>query len=407
MANNNELKQPKGTFRPQWPQKVIVDSNDLSTLAPEIDLLGAERVLVITSPSVATRTPLLEQVKNILGDRLKGHFQECAPHTPIPLILKAARLAREVSADCLISLGGGSVIDSTKAVAFVIDLDIDSTEELEPHLGQFSGGQLPPLPSLKNPLPHITIPTTGGAAELTGMVGVTDPVAERKFLIVAPELTPKVAILDASVTQHTPPSLWLSTLVRSVDHAVEACYSKMGNPHTDILAAEGARLMFKYLPKCYESPDDLQVRGSLQVAAWHSGWAVIGAGAGLSHGIGYILGGTYDVPHGFCSCIMLPAVMEWNMETSVVPLARLARIIGAAGDDDDDKTAALKSVTAVRDLVASLGLPTRLSELDPKMVTQADFDKIAEMTMEMPHVITNPRLAKGKEDIIELMNLAW
>jgi len=188
MPNNNLPKQPKGTYRPQWPQKVVIDAQALQTLIAEIDLLDAQRVFLITSPSIVTRTPLFEQVKEILGDRLKGHYQECAPHTPIPLILEAAERARDVSADCLISLGGGSVIDSTKAVAFVIDLDIKSAEELKPHLGQFSGGQLPPTPPMNKPLPHITIPTTGGAAELTGMVGVTDPVEERKFLIVAPEL---------------------------------------------------------------------------------------------------------------------------------------------------------------------------------------------------------------------------
>jgi len=407
MIKNKATKQPKGTFRPMWPQKVILDTQGLQNLAAEIDLLGAQRVFLITSPSLVTSTPLFEQVKEIIGDRLKGHYQECAPHTPIPLILEAAERARDVSADCLISLGGGSVIDSTKAVAFVIDLDIKSAEELKPHLGQFSGGQLPPTPPMNKPLPHITIPTTGGAAELTGMVGVTDPVEERKFLIVAPELTPNVAILDASATLYTPQELWLSTLVRSVDHAVEACYSKMGNPHTDILSAEGARLMFTYLPKCYENPDDLQARGSLQQAAWHSGWSVISAGAGLSHGIGYVLGGTFDVPHGICSCIMLPAVMQWNLETSVEPLARLARNIGAANEQDDDQAAAAKSVSAVRNLIADLGLPTQLRTLGPDVLTQADFDKIAEMTMELPHVITNPRLAKNKEDIIELLNLAW
>jgi len=398
MSDNNLLKQPKGTYRPQWPQKVVVGSGGLATLGAEVDLLEAKRVFMVTSPSVATQTPLLEQAKEALGDRLKGHFQECAPHTPIPSILEGARRARELSADCIISLGGGSAIDTAKAMSFVIDLDINSVEELEPHLGQFSGGQL---------LPHITIPTTGGAAELTGMVGVTDLERGRKFLIVAPALTPKVAILDADVTLHTPQDLWLSTLVRSLDHAIEGSYSLMSNPHTLLLAQEGARLMANYLPKCHQSPDDLQVRGSLQVAAWHSGWAAIGAGAGLSHGIGYILGGTYDVPHGFCSCIMLPAVMQWNVESAITPLALMARVMGAATDQDDDELAASKSASAVRELISGLGLPTRLSELGPELLTKSDFDKIAELTMEMPHVKTNPRLAQNKEDILELLELAW
>jgi len=86
---------------------------------------------------------------------------------------------------------------------------------------------------------------------------------------------------------------------------------------------------------------------------------------------------------------MLPAVMQWNLETSVEPLARLARTVGAATEQDDDEAAAAKSVSAVRDLIASLGLPTQLRKLGPDVLTQADFDKIAEMTMELPHVITN------------------
>jgi len=407
MTSNNISAQPQGAYRPLAPQRVIVGPDQLDNVGAEVDLLQAKNVFIITSPSCANRTPLLDQIKASLGDRLKGVFQGVAPHTPIPTIMEAAQQARDISADCLISLGGGSAIDTTKAVAFVLGLDIEEASELNPHLIQFSGGQVPPVPNMKKQLLHITIPTTGSAAECSGMVGVTDPVRERKYLIVAPAvLTPNVIILDPKAPLHTPQDLWLSSLVRSVDHAIEGSYTLVGNPHTFMLAEEGARLLFKYLPKCKEDPNDLEARGSLQVAAWHTGWAVVGSGAGLSHGIGYVLGGTYDIPHGICSCVMLPSVMEWNMESCIGPLARVARAIGAATEDEDDHQAAPKSIQALRDLLEKLELPSRLSELNGA-IKEEDFDHIADLTLDLPHMKTNPRVAQGKEDILEILNLAW
>jgi len=407
MTENSESSSPTGIYKPLGlgNQKVIVGAGGLENLGDEVDALGGKRVLVITSPSIVNTTPLLKQIENSLGKRLGAVFDGVVPHSPIPTILEAAAKARETSADCLVSIGGGSSLDTAKALAVVLDLGITDISGLEPYLGQFSGGKFPQMPTLSRPLPHIAIPTTGCAAEYSGIAGVTDPVRNKKYLIVAPPISPSVAILDPMAVKHTPHKLWLSTLVRSVDHAIEASYSTQGNPHTQILADEAARLLFKYLPRCHTAPDDLEARGWLQVAAWHSGWAALGASAGLSHGIGYVLGGSFDIPHGICSCVMLPTVMEWNMSASIDPLARIARVIGAANKDDSNEVAASNCAVAVRSLITDLDLPTRLGELDE--LDKEDLRVVADLTMDLPHLQTNPRPVHGKHEILELLDLAW
>jgi len=216
---------------------------------------------------------------------------------------------------------------------------------------------------------------------------------------------PDVVILDPLAPQHTPHDLWLSTLVRSVDHAIEAAYSKLANPHTLVLSDEAIRLLHTYMPRIKAAPDDLEARGSLQVAAWHSSWAALGASTGLSHGIGYVLGGSFDVPHGICSCVMLPTVMQWNLTHCVGPLNRVGRAIGVADSNQTDEENAINTVTAVKTLITQLGLPTRLSSLGT--LSKKDLEQIADLTMDLPHLQTNPRPVVGKADLMELLEMAW
>jgi len=124
MTTQKTATQPQGVFKPLGPQKIVVGVGRLDEIDAEVTELGAERICIITSPSVATQTPLIKQLESSLGDRVKGVFQDVIPHTPIPNLFDAAAKAREVGADCLISIGGGSSIDTGKAVAFVLDHNI-------------------------------------------------------------------------------------------------------------------------------------------------------------------------------------------------------------------------------------------------------------------------------------------
>jgi len=351
---------PVGIYRPLTPQRVVVGLGKLDTLVDELDQLAVKNALIITSPSVAQQTPLLKQLTSALRCPAETVFQKVTPHSPIPMILEAAEQARANSSDCLISIGGGSSIDTAKAIA------------------------LATAPANRKPLPHIAIPTTGSAAEYSGIAGITEPTHKKKYLIATPDIAPQVSILDPTAVAHTPNEFWLSTLIRSVDHAIEAAYSKGSNPHTRTLAEEAARLLW---------------------TAWHSGWAALGAGTGLSHGIGYILGGRYDIPHGICSCVTLPATMQWNLPSCGPALASIARAMGVADAQEDEQQAATRAIDSVKQLIADLGLPSRISELGS--LTKKDLDEIASLAMELPHRKTNPRDVQSKADMLELLHLAW
>jgi len=382
-------------------QNIVFGQDSLQKLKEELQSLGAWRVFLVTSPSIAHKTPLLKNIADMLGDMLVGSYTEVKPHSPLSGVFKAARQVKALSADCLISIGGGSSIDHTKAMAFVLGHGFTETEQLADHLGQFSGQAVDDAPLPKVSMKHIAIPTTGSAAEFTGVSGITDTAEERKFLIVAPYIAPNVVILDPSVTVYTPERLWLSTFVRSIDHAVEAAYGPNRTPYTNLLAIEAIQRFYESLPASKLKPDDLHARGNLQIAAWFSIWAALGSGVGLSHGLGYVLGGTFGVPHGICSCVMLSHVMDWNLEFASEPLQQIAMALGITQTEGADTLAG----TALRALLKNLDLPTRLRETE--IIEKADFPRIASLMVDMPHAKTNPRTPESEEEIIQLLEQAW
>ena len=265
------------------------------------------------------------------------------PACPESGIASAAQLARDCQADLLISLGGGSPIDAAKAVAQRLS----------------SGASY---------LPQIAIPTTLSAAEFSGSAGYTDETSKSKTGISGRELTPRVVILDPEMTVGTPLWLWLSSGIRSLDHAVETLYAPGYHPVNDVLALQAIVDLFACLPGSKAEPADLALRQRCQQAAWMSYFApaASGAAAGLSHTIGKRIGATYNVPHGVTSCILLPHVMRLKAQNpaDAAHLAPMARALDRAAPSTPDREAALSAADAVTDLVHRLDLPSRLREFD-------------------------------------------
>ena len=162
-------------------------------------------------------------------------------------------------------------------------------------------------------VPQVTVPTTLSAGEFSAIAGVTDERHRVKELIRHPGIIPRTVVLDPAVTVHTPEWLWLSTGIRAVDHCVEGICSGEANPYADAQALHGLSLLARGLPRVKADPSDLEARLDCQIGSWLSmGPLASGVPMGASHGIGYVLGAMFDIPHGHTSCIMLPAVMRWN-----------------------------------------------------------------------------------------------
>jgi alcohol dehydrogenase len=390
------------TFLPQ--ERIIFGRGCLAQLAGELDRLGCQRAFVITGTTIATKTDLLERLRGVLGPRFAGVFYPMSQHTPRPDVIAAAARAREVSADVLVSLGGGSPVDGTKGVALCLAENISTEAALDSYRVRGPRGvRLSPRYTGK-PMPHVAVTSTLSAGEFTSGVGITDPVRGVKESFGAPQVTPRVVILDPEVTVYTPAWLWASTGMRAVDHAVERLYSPKHNPLSDTLCQQALRYLFHHLPRATRHPQDLDARLCCQLGAWMSiiGFATVRTG--ISHAIGHQLGGHCHVPHGQTSCIMLPHAMEFNLAMAA---DRLALVAEAAGVDIRQMTtgqAATAAIEAVRRLIGELGCPMRLRDVG---VHERDFSVLAEAVMEEVPMMENPRPINGVADVIELLERAW
>jgi maleylacetate reductase len=377
-------------------EAVVFGRPAADALTEEISRLGAERVFLMTSGTLNRSTDEIAKVRQALGPRFAGIFDRMPPHTPRSAVIAAAAAAREARADLLVTIGGGSVTDGGKAVQLCLANDIRTPEALDafrPVSGP--GGILGPPPSQQPSVRQITVPTTLSAGEFSAIVGVTDERRRVKELFRHPLIMPRGVVLDPAITLHTPEWLWLSTGIRAVDHCVEGICSDEANPYTDAQALHGLTLLARGLPRVKADPGDLEARLDCQIGAWLSmGPLAGGVPMGASHGIGYVLGALFDVPHGYTSCVMLPAVMRWNKPVNAERQALVAAAMGHAGEDAGGMLDAF---------IAGLGMPRSLAAVN---VAPESFQRIAEGAMDTPWVPRNPRPIDGPAQIREILDLA-
>ena len=227
---------------------------------------------------------------------------------------------------------------------------------------------------------QISVPTTLSAGEFSHISGVTDERTKVKELFRHADIVTRAVVLDPAVTRHTPQWLWLSTGIRAVDHCVEGICSNEATPYGDASALHGLSLLARGLPKVKADPDDLAARLDCQLGSWLSmAPLVAGVPMGASHGIGYVLGAVFDIPHGHTSCIMLPSVMRWNKSANGPRQAMVAAAMGQPAMDAGDVLDAF---------IRGLDMPRSLHEVK---VGREHFDRIARQAMGTPWVPRNPR----------------
>ena len=378
----------------QWSaQERVVHGKPAAEAVPEeIARVGAKRVLLLTTRSLK-ESKLVRSVTSALGDRCVGSFSEIRAHSPREAVIAGAARAREVEADHLLAVGGGSVTDATKIMLLALWRGIRDVETLSTLAPNRAAGPLKPLDSDR--MRMTAVPTTLTAAEFTSGAGITDMQRKVKLHFAHPRITPIAVILDPAATLDTPMELLLSTGMRAMDHAVERWCSIRPHPLADGNALQAMGMLAASLPVIKQRPDDMDARLNAQMAAWITqvaGTAL--APNGASHGIGYILGGYAGIPHGITSCISLAPTLQWNEPVNAERQKAVAEKLGRPGGRAGD---------AMRDFVKSLGLPTRLSEVG------ISADRIPELARQYDGtgpISTNPRPVKGAADLEEILKLA-
>jgi alcohol dehydrogenase class IV len=346
----------------------------------------------MVSGTLNRTTDEIAQVRRALGNRCAGLFDHMPAHTPRHAVIEAAAMAREAGADLIATIGGGSVTDGAKAVQLCLANDIRDAEALDDCRPRPDGT----TPDLRPPtVRQITVPTTLSAGEFSAISGITDERRRVKELFRHPLIIPRAVMLDPAITVHTPEWLWLSTGIRAVDHCVEGICSGEANPFADAQALHGLALLTRGLPRVKTDPDDIEARLDCQLGSWLSmGPLASGVPMGASHGIGYVLGAAFDIPHGHTSCIMLPAVMKWNKPVNAERQALVAAAMGHPGEDAGEVLDAF---------IAGLGMPRSLGAVK---IGPENFDRMAEQAMGTPWVPRNPRSIKGPAQVREILELA-
>ncbi|KAF2138468.1 uncharacterized protein K452DRAFT_290608 [Aplosporella prunicola CBS 121167] len=340
-ATTNPLS---GLWKPIHLEKLWYGPNSVQQHLLESLPKKTSKAFIITGSSLATKTPLIKQIEDLLGkDHHAGTFSNIKQHAPVAQLDQATdAVAKDSNIDTVISVGGGSPIDSAKAISY--------------RLNEKSGKYLY----------HISIPTTLSAAECTFGAGYTQEDG-LKTGVANPELAPHVIIYDSKFALETPPKLWLSTGLRALDHAMELMYHPTA---TEVPARQmclsAASGLFTYLPKYNNDPKDEDTITQLQLASFASlgllGTNVKG-GLGLSHTLGYALGSPYSIPHGITSCLTLGHVVKLKAQEpeSAAQIARMAPFIGQTRTGND-KVDATKVGDSILELVKNLGLATTLKE---------------------------------------------
>ncbi|EIW63198.1 iron-containing alcohol dehydrogenase [Trametes versicolor FP-101664 SS1] len=349
-----------------WPQSlqgIHFGPGSIKTALPKLlAKIGAKKALVVTGRSLHEKTDVVRRVENVLKElnAYGATFYEIGQHSPIAGIENGLQQFKDVGADVIVAVGGGSPVDASKAILYFQQ--------------QETGG-----PYLK----QIAIPTTLSAAEYTVGAGYTNEEGV-KVAVNAPELVPAGIILDAELTLATPERLWLSTGIRALDHAVENLYRPLVAPPLKHLCYAALVDLFKYLPLSKANPQAVDVRQKLQLASWMSIWPLqlerYGA-LGLSHSLGHKIGARYSIPHGITSCLTLAPTVALQTEL-------------ASGEDKEWLSGALfhlrqpstgsidgdirKLSAEIYSLVEGLGLRSTLTEYN---VPRADLPEIAQLAL--------------------------
>jgi maleylacetate reductase len=376
--------------------RVVYGKPAAETLAAEAARLGARRVFLVVSRTLDRETTWAFDMRAALGERYAGSCDGMPSHTPRQAVLDATAKAREAGADLVVTFGGGSGTDAGKMIRLALKHDIRTVEDFDRFVVRVApDGSRTVLDYEPPDVPQIAIPTTLSGGDFNPSAGATDTRTMLKEIFRHPKLVPSVIILDPAVTVRTPQWLWLSSGIRALDHAVETVCAPAADARSRLEAGPAISLLARALPRTHQDPNDLAARLDAQLAVWLSmEHNRFGISMGASHGIGHVLGGTCNVPHGYTSCVMLPAVLRYNETANADRQALVAEAFGRAGEP---------AWRVVHEFIASLGLPRSLAEVG---VTAEQFPTVAKAALLDHYLHTNPRPIHGVDDIMEILRMA-
>ncbi|EEL88054.1 Iron-containing alcohol dehydrogenase [Bacillus cereus AH1272] len=380
-----EYLQEVAEFR--MPKSVLYGRNSLEKLGEQSKKLGKRAFIV--SDTIMEKLGYVEScIKqlNAKGITVSTYNKVNAEPTNIH-VLEALSICKEGKCDFIIGIGGGSCIDVAKAIAVLYT----NGGEIEDYVQK-------DVEIEKDPLPLIAIPTTSGTgSEVTSVVVITNKKTDVKMMIKHPNFTPQVAIIDPILTRSLPPYITAATGVDALCHAIEAYFSKVSQPLTDVLALSAIESIMKYLRIAYEDGDNMEAREAMMIASLQAGIAFSNASVTLVHGMSRPVGALFHVPHGISNAILLPTVLEYTKAKAVRRLADIGHNLNKDLYSHSDEEVANYTIAEIKKLCFDLRIPNLREYGIGEVEFENAISKMAKDAIASGSPSNNPRVPSYEE----------
>ena len=335
------------------PEKTIFGQGVAHQVGQCVQELEMKKVFVVTDETILKLDAFKDVEKSLIEKKLDYYIYSEVDLNPTDIqVEKGAKIFQEEKADGILAVGGGSSIDSAKAIGLLVNNGGS--------IRDYDGGD-----GIKNPMvPLIAIPTTAGTgSEVTAWSMITDTENCRKMLIGGYKLIPKIALVDPLMMVSMPPTVTAATGLDALSHAIDAYCSVGAMPQTDAVALSAIKFIVKNLGPAIANDNNVEAREGMAMGSLLGGVAINSAGCAGTHALGQQITAQYDIPHGITMGIMMPYIMKFNMNACLDRHADITVAMGENIQGLNKKEIAEKAPFAVYEFVKSAGLPTTLSEV--------------------------------------------
>jgi alcohol dehydrogenase class IV len=375
------------------PTKIVFGEKTALDVAMEMETLKCKKALIVTDKDLAKNTDIPEKIKKALGNLCVGIFLDVEADSGIHIVNQGGKLGKELGADCLVSVGGGSAIDTAKGIAIVLK----EGGELQ----DYAGFQVLTRPQT----PHIVIPTTAGTgSEVTYLAVIKDHQEGRKLIFGDYNILPNVAILDPKMTEGLPPRLTAATGMDAMCHAIEALHSLQREPMADGLALHAIRLIKEFLPRAVENGKDMAARGQMLIAANMAGAAFSNAQVGMVHALAHTIGAKFKVHHGLANSILLPPCLKYNADVCGDVYLDVLSTLGVNIERIRPEEAGSAVAERIIEFTKKLGLPQRLRDVG---VPEEGLNECSEIALSDGAIVYNPKFISDSAEVLKVYQQAW
>jgi alcohol dehydrogenase len=373
----------------ELPTRIEFGSGSVANVARRVAELGGTRALVVTDEVLAGHG-IVDRITSILDEAKIEHvaFTGVEPEPDAAGVQAGANLLAAEGCDLVIAIGGGSVLDTGKAIALM--------SRNPGHIRDYAGLGVP----TQRGVPVIAVPTTAGTgSEATIWAVISEKAIKTKYGVGGPHMTADLALCDPDLSMTLPPRLTAVTGLDALAHALESYVNKATQPISEALSEKAMELVGRSLRTAVWAGDQVGARSDMLLASTMAAAAFNSTRLGLAHALAMPLGAKAKIPHGDVVSILLPEVMRYNVTGNLAKFARIAEILGESVEGMSPRTAADAGVAAVEQLVNDVGAPRKLGDYG---VTEADLPPFAEEAMTSGNIAVNPRTASAK-DLVGIM----